>query len=403
MNTASLISYFKELWNQCPGDFPSYGTVYSLTQQKERESLFTSYIDKFKKVREEAAQGKGKPDQERFFRAFGHFMKGVYDYSDEALDIILHPDMLAVSRSFSNEARAFDPGIKPEEIYQSMRNVWIMNSLQLLLGQKARITPSILAYSLLYPYSDNILDNPAVTHHDKLMFSERFEKRLTGEGEMAENQIEKKISDLVGMIENQFPREEFPDVHDSLMAIHQAQTRSLRLSKNNGSLSPEEVLSISFDKGGSSVLADGFLVTGHLSPEIRRFFFGFGIWLQLVDDIQDISEDHKSGTRTLFSVNEKITDRINLTNKTMHFGRSVMNDIKCINSDICIPFSKVILQSIETMLIQSVGLNDTYYLPEYCMEMERFSPLGFAFLQETRKKGSPGRLRLITQWMESNL
>jgi hypothetical protein len=403
MDTSKFIDFCENIWNDAPDVFPPFSTCYSPGIQREKEAHFSEYLGKFKKVQEEIKSGKTKPDNKKFFSALSHFMKDIYDYSDEALSIILHPDMVQVSRSFFEKARAFDPALKQEELFQALRNVWIMNGLQLLLGIRVEISPSIFAYSLLYPYSDNILDDPSISWKDKVSFSERFEQRLAGTGTMADNHRERKISELVGLIEQQYIRNQFPEVHESLRAIHRAQTRSLRLVKKNSGLSEEEILSISFDKGGCSVLADGFLVAGKLTPEIQQFFFGFGVWLQLSDDIQDISEDLQSGTLTLFTKTENQKILTSLTNKTFHFGRKVLEDIKYCQSEISIPFSKVILQSIELMLIQSAGLNEPYFRREYCQQLEQYSPVGFAFLKEVKKKGSPGRFKLITQYMDLNL
>jgi hypothetical protein len=330
-------------------------------------------------------------------------MKRVYDYSDEAIAILFRPDMTQVSRSFFDQARAFDPTLKSEEIYQAMRNVWIMNGVQLLLGVRVELTPSIFAYSLLYPYSDNILDDPALTHREKLSFSTRFELRLRAAGEMGASHGERKISELVGLIESQYPRARFPEVYASLLAIHNAQTRSLRLNSKSENLSREEILSISFDKGGASVLADGFLAAGRLSMEIQRFLFGYGIWLQLLDDIQDIPEDLSAGTQTLFAAKDQSESRMSLINRTIHFGRSVMKEISCCPADICIPFSKVIVQSVEMMLIQSIGINNRYFNSDYCEKMEYYSPVSFRYLLEAKKEGTPGRLKMITQWMNASM
>ncbi len=37
-----------------------------------------------------------------------------------------------------------------------------LDVLQLLLGIPVRVTPAIFAYSMLYPYGDNCLDDPAI-------------------------------------------------------------------------------------------------------------------------------------------------------------------------------------------------------------------------------------------------
>ena len=46
-----------------------------------------------------------------------------------------------------------------QEIGQAMRNVWIMNISQVLLNVEVKFTNAIFAYSMLYPYTDNILDD----------------------------------------------------------------------------------------------------------------------------------------------------------------------------------------------------------------------------------------------------
>jgi hypothetical protein len=65
---------------------------------------------------------------------------------------------LEATTAFARMARRFDPAITSAEIYQAARNVWTANFLQLLLGMPVRVTPAIFAYSMLYPYSDNYLD-----------------------------------------------------------------------------------------------------------------------------------------------------------------------------------------------------------------------------------------------------
>jgi hypothetical protein len=402
MVTEPLIAYFIEVWNCNRDDEPLFKKEYTASQKKRKELLCADYQERFENYQQTIRNGKNQFDSDKFFNALGRFMKDVYDYSDETLAIVQSPEIIAVSRAFYDRSRSFDLQLKQEEIFQAMRNVWIMNGLQVLLGMPVELTPSIFAYSLLYPYSDNILDDRHISHQEKLAFSQRFEKRLQGTGRMGENRREEKISELVCMIENQYPRVDFPGVYDSLLAIHNAQTRSLGLIEQNNHLAIAEILSICFDKGGSSVLADGFLLAGNPSTELQRFFFGFGIWLQLVDDIQDLAEDISSGTRTLFAMENPLYARTNLVNQTFHFGRAVMEEARCCPADVVASFSQGIIHSTELMLIQAVGLNAEYYPSEYSAKMERFSPVSFAYLREAKNRGLTSRMQMIAQWMETN-
>lgn len=402
-STEQFTGCFKELWATSPEKIPLFPVSFSADEKKERESVFTRYTEKYKEL-EKAQTGNGQAvSSERFFTGFRHFMKKVYNYSDEGLDVILHKSFTDVSRIFVKKARAFDPLLKRDEIFQAMRNVWIMNGLQLLLDKPVGLTPSAFAYSLLYPYSDNFLDDPSVSFEEKLSFSSRFLGRLGGGQTMGKARQEQKISELVAIIENEYPRDSFRGVHDSLMAIHHAQTASIGLSLNGNKTTPDEIQTLVFDKGGTSVLADGYLVSGYPTPEQENFFFGFGVWLQLADDLQDLKEDMAAGTKTMFSATLSGENRAVLSNKTIHFGRSVMDSLNWCSSDVCKRFSEVIVQSLELMLIQSVGLNNSFFPAGYCHHLEAYSPVGFGFLKNMKKKGTPGRMRMLTQLMDAGV
>lgn len=52
------------------------------------------------------------------------------------------------------------------------------------------------------------------------------------------------------------------------------------------------------------------------------------------------------------------------------------------------------------MLLQAAGLSSRFYPRSYRQQLEEFSPLGFDYLLEARKKGTPGRMKLITSLIE---
>jgi len=204
------------------------------------------------------------------------------------------------TNKFIYNVKEFDKDINLDKIVQAIRNLWIMNILQALFNIKVECTPSIFAYSMLYPYTDNYLDSTEISLQDKKLINERFKLRLEGEGIKAENSYEKDLFKLVSMIEGQYPRSGFKEVYESLLCIHAAQCNSL--TQQNGIISPYEkdILGISFEKGGASVLADAYLVNGSLGEEKTDFMFAYGALLQLCDDLQDAKEDLKNGHMTIF-------------------------------------------------------------------------------------------------------
>ena len=96
--------------------------------------------------------------------------------------MLLKGGFAAIGTELAREARRFDPAVSTADILQASRNAWTACGLQMLLGRKMRLTPAIFAYSMLYPYTDNYMDDPATPAEAKLGFSARFGRRLEGHG-----------------------------------------------------------------------------------------------------------------------------------------------------------------------------------------------------------------------------
>lgn len=391
------IRHFTAIWENSSTDLPSFNHEYCLEEQLEREHRFEKFQIALKDLqnKKDIRKFRNNPGNS-FFPMFKNFMETVFDFENEHLKIIMSEDFRKVSSDFFYKAREFGPELNPENIYQGLRNVWIMNGIQLMMGLPVEITPSVFAYSMIYPYSDNLLDDPGISSEEKQAFSERFNRRLHGKDVVPQGHNEKQLFRLVRMFEQQYDRQEFPDVYQSLYAIQKGQTRSLSLL-NEKALPNNEVLSICFEKGGSSVLADGFLVAGNLSAIQQQALFGYGIYLQLLDDIQDVKEDSGSNTRTLFSVinNGSLEEKVN---RTVHFGRTVLLDLKCFYKIDTNPFLALMNRSIETMILESVGLNETWYSNDYLDQMNSYSPLRFEFVRQKKSESKSQRFVLFQKY-----
>lgn len=273
-----------------------------------------------------------------------------------------------------------------------------MNGLQLMMNIPVEITPSIFAYSMIYPYSDNYLDDPNISNPEKQEFSTRFNSRLHGEKIQPENLTELQLFRLVGMFEEQYKRDDFPEVYESLYAIQKGQTDSLKLLKLSG-LSDSEIQKICFEKGGTSVLADGYLVAGKLKPEQEQALIGYGIYLQLLDDIQDIKEDVDADTNTMCSyLKQKRLGEF--VNQTIHFGRSALEEMKCFEAENVDVFLNLMNRSIETMIIESIGLNGSDFTENYLNEIEKFSPLHFDFIRRKKSESKSQRFAMFRKYFE---
>jgi hypothetical protein len=299
---ASLRDAQVRLWVDTPAVMPILGPPVGWLRHLSNERAARRLIDAL------AVEAEHVPDGEDERRAWREVVRErLQAFGEERLAwpagyrrLLFADDFFAASTAFARAARAFAPELSVESLGQALRNVWIGNSLQMRLGLPIRLGPGLFAYSMLYPLTDNLLDDPVLDGRAKRAFNARFGRRLAGRVVPPEGEREAAVFELVRRIEAEFPREAFPDVHESLLAIHSGQVRSLRQQDDPG-LSDGEILEISFEKGGSSVLADLYLVAGTARPEDERFAFAYGTFLQLLDDLQDVEADLATGHQTLFT------------------------------------------------------------------------------------------------------
>jgi len=383
-------------WERSQPHFPFIGQKFNVNEKQVREKVLDQYIESVKAMRNGKLDRKKltKKEQQSIFDNTRTFLRDGLDFTDQQLEVMFSDELKEVTRQFVNQARQFDSTLTFHELFQACRNVWIMNGLQIVLDLPVKLTDSIFAYSLLYPYTDNLIDNSQISSIDKLMFSNNFYLRLDGKDPEPNNSTEKIVFSLVAMIESEYPRSAYPEVYDSLIAIHEAQTRSMQLIHSGNSLSETETLEICLAKGGASVLADGYLVAGKLSKDQEYFLFGYGAYLQLLDDIQDVEEDRTAGLETIFSKNNNyLEDKLN---KTYWFGERVMQSLPLLGGQNLEVFQSLMRKSMDLFIIEAIAQNPDFYDKEYVLKMEEHSPFSFSYIQKQKNQFAPYNGLLLT-------
>lgn len=390
-----LNQHFIDLWQASETDLPDLGRLYPAREKEHHERQLLQFMEQVEHVLSIPPRSRKEAQalQERLSPAFRRLATEALGFDANQLDLLPSDDFSKVSEDFARQARTFDPSLSAEDIYQAGRNAWTANGLQWLLGLSVQMTPAILAYSLLYPYSDNYLDDPAVSASSKQAFNERFRRRLEGEFLAADSAHEQSIFDLVGMIESQYARSQYSAVYESLLAIHHAQGKSLRLLHHNSPAEQVDVLGLSFEKGGTSVLADGCLVNPSINKAQRRYAYGHGIFAQLLDDMEDISQDLQAGRLTVYSQSAGQGDLDVLACRTFQFGRTVLMGMDCFEVDESV--RDIIRRAANLFLIDTVGRMDRYYTSSYLSKIEAHSPFRFSFLKEQRIKFSKRQGSLV--------
>ena len=144
------------LWQRCDGQrSPHFRRRYAPWEQARREADAEKFVRSA-----EASIASGLRDAEtRVLEAFEVFARAALDLDDAHLNLLVD-GFPKLARALAEQARRFDPALSAADIFQASRNVWTAAGLQVLLGQRLELTPAIFAYSMLYPYTDNLLDDP---------------------------------------------------------------------------------------------------------------------------------------------------------------------------------------------------------------------------------------------------
>ncbi|MGE5646009.1 MAG: hypothetical protein ACM336_09485 [Acidobacteriota bacterium] len=371
------------MWRESAGAGAAVGRVYSDGERRGREEQLDGFLGvlegEVQRLPRTRAERVGA--RERITSAFVRFAEGALGFDGAQISLLLEGGFSAIGTELGRAARRFDPGVSASDILQASRNAWTACGLQVLLGVPMGLTPSIFAYSMLYPYTDNYLDEPGGSREEKAGFNGRFGRRLSGEDVEAANGREAAIWRLISLIEEEYSRADSPEVFASLLRIQRAQEESLRLLRAGGDADVEALV---FEKGGASVLADGYLAAGRLTAEQARFVFSWGVLLQLADDLQDVRQDCRDGVRTLFSEAAGRGTLDAVTSRTLQFAGLVMRRMREMAGPECGALKDLMERSAASMVVRSVGEAAELYSPGYAAEMERRSPFGFSFLRARR-------------------
>lgn len=386
LDIAGMLENALAIWHDSGRDFPYLHPAYTVAEQMRRERALDGRLVEIDRELRKTSRSSSVAE-----RTIANVTSLFVNVSADALNIddpdvqhTLRNGFSQIGRELARQARQLDPIVSMIDILQAARNAWTACGLQILLGRPVQLTPAIFAYSMLYPYSDNYLDNAAVARTEKLSFSKRFRERLAGNCTEPANGREEIIWRLIGLIEGEYPRANFPCVYESLLAIHHAQEESMRqmqtLQKDKIDLA-----ALTIEKGGTSVLADAYLAAGDLTQAEAQFAFNWGVVLQLGDDLQDLRSDGSRGSLTLFTSAAAGGTLDNVTNRTLHFSQQVMTQMESL-SKASLSLKELLAGSSRLLLIRSAANAPEAYSMAYLSELEKYSPFRFDFLRERERR-----------------
>ncbi|HKO11769.1 MAG TPA: hypothetical protein VJV22_07365, partial [Acidobacteriaceae bacterium] len=374
-----------EDWRRSAGEWSHRAPRFTARAQRHREKAYDRALRTVERQLQHASPSDSARTRHSLIASFARFAAEAMDLGPQAVDL-LTGGFFPAAIHLAQWARRFDPDLSQAGIVQATRNAWTACGLQPLLGARLGLTPAILGYSLIYPYSDNFLDQKSISREQKQRFAERFGRRLRGELIPPANDREASLWQLVSLIERQFPRPLYPEVYAALLAIHRAQGESVQQLGAAETIEHDELLRITCAKGGTSVLADAYLVHGSLTAQQAEFAFAWGVLLQLGDDLQDIGEDLQRGSLTLFTRAVRAGCPLDgLVAQLLNFSEAVAAQLDALpHGDVF--YRDLLRMSWRSLALMAVAQYPGFVTTEFAASLEAHSPFRFAFLRERRAR-----------------
>ena len=146
------------------------------------------------------------------------------------------------------------------------------------------------------------------------------------------------------------------------------------------------------------MLANGYIVADNeLTPRQVRFLFGLGVFLQMVDDLQDLKVDCKNSNTTIFTLaadNELALE--SLANRAISFGNFAMTFLDAFPAPETNPLKEVMQLSVARLIIGAVSLNQQCFLSDYLGELEAHFPFRFSHLKRVKAQMKRKKVSMTT-------
>lgn len=310
-----------------------------------------------------------------------------------SIDQVLPGDTLRAFREetavFLKRARAFAPALSLEDLGQAQRNYMVYAIFRELNGLPQKCTSAIFGYSMLYPFTDNFIDGQEKSREEKAHFNRLIADKLSGRAFEAVSEEEKQTARLLAAVEEDYGRED--EIFKGLLLMLEAQKDSQRQQDAGEAVTGEQALAISIRKGGLSVLIDRYFVNRPMTESDLFFYYGFGFLLQLCDDLQDISEDRKNGSRTVFSMCGSKEETAGNINRLLHFTRRLFAHCACERES----FRRFLFDNCCLLILFSAMGSGEHVPEEWLSEAQRHLPVSPEYVEALKNNiPAPGNICL---------
>ena len=294
----------------------------------------------------------------------------------------MNPELIVAvkreTKSFIYKVRDFDDTLNQAQIWQTLRNYFIYAMIVEMQGEEQNAKNPILAYSLLYPYTDNYIDDKQITPQEKERYNRMIALKLQNEAVTPGNSLEEKTCCLLDMILKYYEGKKQKRIAETLLQLLEAQKQSICQQQTD--ITEEKILEISIWKGGTSVLADYLFSTSDWLEDEEQFYLKFGFILQLVDDLQDIKEDRECGSHTVMTKAEEQKKLERYVNQLLWFSWNMIREFQPKNPTI----KGFVLKNCVLIILLAAAMNQQFFTIKYLKALDPYLPFSLEFLKKKK-------------------
>jgi hypothetical protein len=374
----------KKKWIAASDQYPEFLMEFSKETKTKNEQYIQTVTDDFKKQLNRFSR---LPIRHRKWKRrtldiltdilYSETIIGLHDSMDQKTIDAFYKEV----QEFLRHVRKFAPELSFEEVGQGLRNYIVYAMFKEISQMQSGFNLAGFGYSMLYPFTDNFIDNINNSALDKLEYNQIIRDKIQGKEVHPKSIHQQKTCDLLQAIEAEYPRDIDTTVFTLLLMMLEAQEDSIRQQNKGIPLTAEERLDISLYKGGISVLIDRFLVKKEIAEEELIFYLGLGFFLQLADDLQDIKEDSEQGYQTIFTIDLHPEQEEKIVNKMIHFVYQIMNTYQSENDT----FKNFILANCYQLINTSMAGSKEFFSKDYLDRSEKYLPVTYPFLENFKK------------------
>jgi len=302
-----------------------------------------------------------------------------------------YDDVAAATRAFVASAEARDAGMDSTALFGAVRLLWFITAFEAVRGRPVIVDPALQAYCLIYPLTDNYLDDTTLTPEAKHAFNRRLREwiQVGLPDVLPSHPTERRVCGLLRTMAARWPPRQYRGVRYALNAIHAAQTQSVLQCGGLGKCSAEFLEEVSAMKGGASLVAAGYLIEGDVAPRELQYLQYLGLGFQLLDDFQDALADLLEGRCTLVTdhlhhrrpLDACVTQLLHYIAQPQALGPTASRDCGGGLGD----YVRLVLVRVTTLLtLEAVALLPDALTPAFRARLEALSPIPLEALKALR-------------------